>query len=308
MSSNARNDQLPLISVDEFRLLINVRAFLPQHPLADPVAFLKQHYAVEEHQDRFLEHGAVAGTFHENQRPVTDQRILFYPHWGGHRAMQIVYLKAGGRLTLLVDRESVEQANRFGWDDFFRGFGDIRWIVAEEPMAARQIYRDLAAGRSIGVSIDGNRGSTPTYLTLPFSPFAGYRFRLGGLKLAARTKVPVAYMAASLDNPARVRLVDIPGESAETLGTGLLAAFRQDLNKTPHAWKLWKRASRDHIITPNPNGLLVCVRFKSETYLGNTGTGKLLPLQAKSLATAHRNGRDYLSWPTINNDIKTLAG
>lgn len=309
MHDATRCERFPLLSVDEFRLLLNVKAFLPHYPLEDPVAFLQQHYLAERTQDAFMEHGAVIGDFREHSLPPTQQRILFYPHWGGHRTMQILYLKSGGKLSLLVDRESVAQAEKFQWDDFFRQFGDIRWIVAEEPMAVRRILRDVAEGRSIAISIDGNRGHTEQYLSLPFSPYVNYRFRIGGLKTALRTGLPIAYMAAPLDaQQISVRLKDVTGEDAEGLARGLLDAFTEDLTKAPHWWKLWKRASKDHHVRANPRGSMVCVRFKNDTYFGNTGSGKLVPLSATASQGRLDNGREYISRGQIGNDIIHMAG
>lgn len=309
MHDATRCERFPLLSVDEFRLLLNVKAFLPQYPLDDPIAFLQQYYLAERTQDDFMAHGAVDGAFHEHSLPVTQQRILFYPHWGGHRTMQILYLKSGGKLSLLVDRESVAQAQKFLWDDFFRQFGDIRWIVAEEPMAVRRILRDVDEGRSIAISIDGNRGHTEKYLSLPFSPYVTYRFRSGGLKTALRTGLPIAYMASSLDaHHIDIRLKDILADNAEGLARGLLDAFKQDLTRAPHWWKLWKRASKDHHVRANPHGSMVCVRFKSDTYFGNTGTGKLVPLRVAASETQMRNGREYISRGQIGNDIIHMAG
>ena len=285
-----------LISPDEFRLMKTYMAVFPEAPMQAIEPFLARYYQAVNATNTFLSRHATKSEWSVSDAELRQQRIYFYAHWSGTRDMEIHFLKKGGKLTMLIDRESEQQAESLGWNQFFSSLGDYDHVVAEEPMAVRQILRALKNGRSIAISIDGNRGSASHFLDMPFSPYMNYRFRSGGLKLALRSGLPISYISSFVDNDtARVTVSRVFGETPREIGASLLSLFRADLCAQPFAWKIWHRVHKDHEIKPAPSGMWLTVGLENEVYLGYTGNGQLVKLPATTYDLITGTNRDYVS-------------
>lgn len=297
-----------LISPDEFRLIKSYSSVFPDAPIQNVEQFLSDYYRSVHANNSFLTKHASQSLWSVSDGEITKQQIFFYAHWAGTRDMEIHFLKKGGKLTMLVDQESENQAKALGWNEFFSAFGDFRYIVAEDPLAVRHILRDIKQGRSIAISIDGNRGSASHFLELPMSPYLKYRFRLGGLKLALRTGLPITYISSFVEgDTARVNLATVFGEEPREIAAALLSLFAADLRKQPFAWKIWHRIHTDHHISPSPSGAWFAVGFEGEVYFGFTGNGKLVKLPSQAYTTTHGAHRDYVVIEyahVIQNQIK----
>ncbi|MCB1052952.1 MAG: hypothetical protein H6510_02730 [Acidobacteria bacterium] len=286
-------EKVPVLWLNEFRILMNYRAFFP-HDQLEPLAFLANHLETASRQDDFLRFMVADGAWQVDESEVLKQQVVFYPHWAGHRGLQMMALQEGVKMTLLIDEESAVQGQKFRWDAFFAQLGDVEFIVAERRMAIREIYQAVARGRTIAISMDGNRGSSERYIEAPFSERAHFQMRSGGVRLACKLGLPVTYASATLDgkNP-KLTVRALNAESPEQLVASAVEAFRLDLESAPYAWKLWQRANRDHRLSfPQPGGQFG-VRYGDERFVGDVGTGRLIPLTSPD-SIEELNGREYL--------------
>lgn len=255
-------------------------------------------------------------------------------HIGSYRLIANVLLRKGYQFSTLVRQDVFEsQQAEFksycaGMYDQFKTPSKVNILNAEDPRVLLQMTRELQAGRSILVYIDGDTGSGEEHKTTIDFLNQQIRVRKGIPYASFLSGVPilpiVQYRKDNLQNVLRVGK-PIEAEKTETREefcqrslSSIYKYFGRYIEKYPNQWEGWCYIHNSMVIKPQqvaaqPKDLAAS---KRRTYRFNQSRYRIFELESNFLLfdrAAYEtyeitaDMKKYLSAPVVKNPIKTLG-
>lgn len=255
-------------------------------------------------------------------------------HIGSYRLIANVLLRKGYDFSLLV-RQGVFESQR---DDFkkyhdamhgtFKTSSKVNILNAEDPRVLLQMTRELQAGRSLLVYIDGDTGSGEEHKTAVDLLNQQIKVRKGVPYASFLSGVPilpiVQYRKNNLQNVLRIGkpISAKNDESREAFCQRSLGAiykyFGQYIEKYPDQWEGWTYIHNAMVIKPEHSNVNATYNLnkKRTTYRFNQSRYRIFELESNFLLfdrAAYEtfeitaDMKTYLSAPQVKNPIKTLG-
>ncbi|GHB55641.1 hypothetical protein [Persicitalea jodogahamensis] len=254
-------------------------------------------------------------------------------HIGSYRLIANALLRKGYQFSTLVRKEVYEtQRAEFkeycdNMYDTFQTPSKVNILNAEDPRVLLQMTRELKAGRSLLVYIDGDTGSGEDHKTTVDFLNQQLRVRKGIPYASYLSGVPilpiVQYRKENLQNVLRIGkpIAMKKNEGREEFSQRSLKAiykyFGGYIKKYPDQWEGWTYIHNAMIIKPESTSTTTTYNLnKKATYRFNQSRYRIFELESNYLLfdrSAYEtfeitaDMKQYLSAPVVKNPIKTLG-
>lgn len=255
-------------------------------------------------------------------------------HIGSYRLIANVLLRKGYNFSTLVRQEVFEkQQAEFReytskMNDTFNTPSKVNILNAEDPRVLLQMTRELKAGRSILVYIDGDTGSGEEHKTDVKFMNQTVRVRKGIPYASYLSGVPilpiVQYRKGDMQNVLRIgKPISVSkNESRDQFSQRALSTiykyFGKYIEKYPDQWEGWSYIHNSMVIKPEKTSVYstYTINKKRTTYRFNQSRYRIFELESNFLLfdrTAYEtyeiteDMKQYLSAPVVRNPIKTLG-
>ncbi|TDB64039.1 lysophospholipid acyltransferase family protein [Arundinibacter roseus] len=255
-------------------------------------------------------------------------------HIGSYRLIANLLLRKGYQFSTLV-RQEVFETQQAEFKEYCRNMHDtfgtpskVNILNAEDPRVLLQMTRELQAGRSILVYIDGDTGSGEEHKTTVSFLNQKLKVRKGVPYASFLSGVPilpiVQFRKSNLQNVLRIGkpIVCRKNENREEFCDRSLSAiykyFGQYVEKYPDQWEGWSYVHNSMVIPPQTftTNVTYDVSRKKTTYRFNQSRYRIFELESNYLLfdrTAYEtfeitaDMKKYLSAPVVKNPIKILG-
>jgi lauroyl/myristoyl acyltransferase len=255
-------------------------------------------------------------------------------HIGSYRLIANILLRKGHQFSTLVRQEVFEsqQAEFKSYCNSMRDtFGTpsrVNILNAEDPRVLLQMTRELQAGRSILVYIDGDTGTGEEHKTTVKFLNQQVKVRKGIPYASFLSGVPilpvVQYRKKNLQNvlrigkPITVRKNESREEYSQRSLSMIYKYFGEYIEKYPDQWEGWCYIHNSLVIKPQSfeAEVVESLSKKRTTYRFNQGRYRIFELESSYLLfdrTAYEtfeitaDMKSYLSNPVVKNPIKILG-
>ncbi len=254
-------------------------------------------------------------------------------HIGSYRLIANALLRKGYQFSTLVRQEVFEkQKDEFkeycdNMHDTFQTPSKVNILNAEDPRVLLQMTRELKAGRSLLVYIDGDTGSGEDHKTTVDFLNQQIKVRKGIPYASYLSGVPilpiVQYRKANLQNVLRIGkpIAMKKNEGREEFSQRSLRAiykyFGEYIKKYPDQWEGWTYIHNAMIIKPETTSTNITYNLaRKATYRFNQSRYRIFELESNYLLfdrSAYEtfeitaDMKQYLSAPVVKNPIKTLG-
>ncbi len=255
-------------------------------------------------------------------------------HIGSYRLIANVLLRNGYQFSTLVRQDVFEkQQSEFKeytakMHDTFKTPSKVNILNAEDPRVLLQMTRELQAGRSILVYIDGDSGSGEEHKTDVKFMNQTVRVRKGIPYASYLSGVPilpiVQYRKKNLQNvlrigkPISVNKNEGRDQFSQRALNSIYNYFGQYIEKYPDQWEGWSYIHNSMVIKPELPAIYTTysINKKRTTYRFNQSRYRIFELESNILLfdrTAYEtyeitpDMKQYLSSPVVRNPIKTLG-
>ena len=254
-------------------------------------------------------------------------------HIGSYRLIANALLRKGYQFSILVRQEVFEtQRAEFkeyhdNMHDTFRTSSKVNILNAEDPRVLLQMTRELKAGRSLLVYIDGDTGSGEEHKTTVNFLNQQIKVRKGIPYASYLSGVPilpiVQYRKKNLQNVLRVGkpIAIKKNEGREEFSQRSLSAiykyFGGYIKKYPDQWEGWTYIHNAMVIKPASVSTTTTYNLsKKANYRFNQSRYRIFELESNYLLfdrSAYEtyeitaDMKQYLSAPVVKNPIKTLG-
>ncbi len=316
----------------------NLTNFLPQLPEREHEELysnLLRNLSLEKFDHRLMhlsDVSAIEGDWSLINNP--DKPFIFCTfHIGSYRLIANALIRKGYNFSTLV-RQEVFESQRAEFKNYcdemhdtFQSKSEVNILNAEDPRVLLKMTRELKAGRSILVYIDGDTGSGEDHKTTVDFLNQQVRVRKGipyASFLAGVPIVPIVqYRKENLQNVLRIgkpiALENNEGReefSQRALDT-IYRYFGQYIELYPDQWEGWTYIHNAMVIKPEVvNVDTTCDLKKKKTFRFNQTRYRIFELESNFLLfdrTAYEtfeitaDMKRYLSSPVVKNPIKTLG-
>jgi lauroyl/myristoyl acyltransferase len=254
-------------------------------------------------------------------------------HIGSYRLIANVLLRKGYNFSTLVRQEVFEKQQKefksycAGMYDNFGTPSKVNILNAEDPRVLLQMTRELQAGRSILVYIDGDTGSGEEHKTTVNFLNQKVKVRKGVPYASYLSGVPilpiVQYRKKNLQNVMRIgKPISInKNESRDQFSQRALSAiykyFGQYVEKYPDQWEGWSYIHNSLVLKPEAAQYATyTINRKQTTYRFNQNRYRIFELESNFLLfdrSAYEtfeitaDMKQLLSTPVLKNPIKILG-
>lgn len=255
-------------------------------------------------------------------------------HLGSYRLIANLLLRKGYQFSTLVRQEIFEkQQAEFkeytsSMYDTFKTPSKVNILNAEDPRVLMQMTRELKAGRSILVYIDGDTGSGEEHKTDVKFMNQTVRVRKGIPYASYLSGVPilpiVQYRKKNLQNvmrigkPISINRNEGRDEFSQRALTAIYRYFGQYIEKYPEQWEGWCYIHNSMVIKPEQTSVYstYTINKKRTTYRFNQSRYRIFEMESNYLLfdrTAYEtyeitaDMKQYLSTAVVRNPIKILG-
>ncbi len=254
-------------------------------------------------------------------------------HIGSYRLIANALIRKGYNFSTLV-RQEVFESQRAEFKsycdqmhDTFESKSEVNILNAEDPRVLLKMTRELKAGRSILVYIDGDTGTGDDHKTTVDFLNQQVKVRKGIPYASYLSGVPilpiVQYRKENLQNVLRIGkpIAVKPDEGREAFSERSLKAiyryFGQYIELYPDQWEGWTYIHNAMVMKPEPTNVNTTYDLKKKkVFRFNQTRYRIFELESNFLLfdrTAYEtfeitaDMKRYLSTPVVRNPIKTLG-
>lgn len=253
-------------------------------------------------------------------------------HIGSYRLIANALLRKGYQFSTLV-RQEIFETKRAEFKEYCTNMHDtfqtpskVNILNAEDPRVLLQMTRELKAGRSLLVYIDGDTGSGEEHKTVVDFLNQQIKVRKGIPYASYLSGVPilpiVQYRKQNLQNVLRIGkpIAIKKNEGREEFSQRSLRAiykyFGGYIKKYPDQWEGWTYIHNAMVIRPESNTTTTYNLNRKANYRFNQSRYRIFELESNYLLfdrSAYEtfeitaDMKHYLSTPVVRNPIKTLG-